>query len=139
MVTVYDVDAQRLISKTAEKIKELGFEYPEWAKFVKTGAHKERPPQNKDWIYTRAAAILRQIYIKGPVGTERLRTKFGGRKNYGVTPEHKVKASGKIIRYCLQQLEKLELLEKTKEGRKISPKGMSLLDNTAFEVAREAK
>ena len=53
--------------------------------------------------------------------------------------EHFRKASGKIIRAALSQLEHAELVVKTKEGRKISPKGQSLLDNTAHEIFMKMK
>jgi len=66
-----------------------------------------------------------------------LRTAYGGRKNRGHAPEHFVKGSGNIIRTALQELERLGLVAKTEEGRVITPKGQSLLDNTAKEVRDE--
>ena len=136
MVTVYDVPANDLIAKLAEKLKEMGVEEPEWTNFVKTGAHKERRPDNGDWWYVRCAAILRKVYINGPVGVERLRSVYGGRKNRGCAPEKFVKGSGNIIRTAFQALEAKELLTKAeKGGRIIAPKGQSLVDNTAKEVA----
>ena len=36
MVTVYDVPANELIAKLAQKLKEMGVEEPEWALFVKS-------------------------------------------------------------------------------------------------------
>jgi small subunit ribosomal protein S19e len=137
MVTVYDVPPALLIEKTAKKLKEIGVKEPSWAPFVKTGAHKERRPENPDWWYIRCASILRKIYVNGPVGVERLRTAYGGRKNRGHAPEHFVKGSGNIIRTALQELERLGLVAKTEEGRVITPKGQSLLDNTAKEVRDE--
>ena len=137
MTTVYDVPPSKLIEKVAKKLKEMDIDKPEWVDFVKTGAHKERRPHDPDWWYIRCASILRKIYINGPVGVERLRTAYGGRKNRGHKPERFVKASGNIIRKALQALEKLDLVTKTKEGRVITPKGQSLLDNTAKEVMDE--
>ncbi|EHP85196.1 30S ribosomal protein S19e [Methanotorris formicicus] len=137
MVTVYDVPPALLIEKTAKKLKEMGLKEPSWTPFVKTGAHKERRPENADWWYIRCASILRKIYVNGPVGVERLRTAYGGRKNRGHSPEHFVKGSGNIIRTALQELERLGLVERTKEGRVVTPKGQSLLDNTAKDVRDE--
>ncbi|GBF36198.1 30S ribosomal protein S19e [Methanofervidicoccus abyssi] len=137
MTTVYDVPPSKLIEKVAKKLKEMNIDRPEWVDFVKTGAHKERRPHDPDWWYIRCASILRKIYINGPVGVERLRTAYGGRKNRGHKPERFVKASGNIIRKALQALERLDLVTKTKEGRVITPKGQSLLDNTAKEVMDE--
>jgi len=43
MASIYDVNAEKLIKKAAEELKK-DIKMPEWAKFVKTGAGKERPP-----------------------------------------------------------------------------------------------
>ena len=138
MATVYDVPADMLIHRVAEKIKEMPeFTPPEWAKFVKTGVHKERAPEQPDWWWIRVASIFRKVYINGPVGIERLRTAYGGRKNRGVKPEKFRKGSGSIIRKALQQLEKAGFVEKTKEGRVVTPKGRSFLDKIAAEIKRE--
>lgn len=136
MTTVYDVPADKLIEKVAEKLEKMEeIKPPEWAAYVKTGAHKELPPTQKNWWYIRCASILRRIYIDGPVGVSRLRTYYGGRKRRGVKPPRFRKGSGAIIRKALQQLEKAGFVEKAKEGRRITPKGMSFLDNTAHEIA----
>jgi small subunit ribosomal protein S19e len=137
MVTVYDVPPTKLIEKLAEKLKDMNIEEPSWTAFVKTGAHKERQPDNDDWWYVRCASVLRKIYINGPVGVEKLRTAYGGRKNRGHKPEKFVKGSGNVIRTALQALEKAELVKTTEAGRVISPKGQSLVDNTAKEVRDE--
>ena len=137
MVTVYDASAAELISATkAELMKVKEIQPPEWSKFVKTGAHKERPPTQDDWWYIRCASILRTIYIKGPVGVEKLRTRYGGRKNMGTRKEHFRRASGNIIRKALQQLETAGLLKKAvgNKGREISPKGRSMLDKLATKI-----
>lgn len=135
MVTVREVNPQKFIDKLKEELKKIKeIEEPIWAKFVKSGTHKQRPPEQEDFWYIRAASILRRIYLDGPVGVQRLRTYYGGRKNYGHAPEHFVKGSGKIIRVILQQLEKAGFVEKDKKGRKITPKGRSFLDKIAYEV-----
>ncbi len=109
---------------------------PEWTMFVKTGMHKERVPDDPDWWYSRAAAVLRTIYVSGPVGVERLRTKYGGKRERGSKPTRFAKGSGSIIRKVCQQLESAGLVEKTdRDGRKISAKGKSLLDKLSDEVA----
>ena len=82
MVSVFDVNAQQLVEKVAAELKKIeGIEAPEWAQFVKSGAHRERPPARADWWYIRAASILRTIYKKGPVGVSKLRSKYGGASN----------------------------------------------------------
>ena len=136
MVTVYDVEPNVLISKVADHLRSE-VQVPEWALFVKTGAHKERPPEPGFW-HQRAASILYQIYVRGPKGESRLARFYGGRKNRGRKPEHKVPAGRKIIRTILQQLEQAGYLEKTEKGRKITPKGISLLNKTAWEIWQSA-
>jgi len=141
MVTVKDVPADKLIAKLKEELKQVKEIQPlEWSYFVKSGVHKERPPQQEDFWYVRSASVLRRIYLDGPVGTERLRSYFGGRKGRGHRPARFRKASGSIIRKILQQLETAGLIEKNqnKEGRKIANKGRKLLDRIAYEVSKEA-
>lgn len=131
MATVYDINPNKLIEKAAIALKSQ-IKAPEWSKFVKTGRAKERLPMENDWWYKRAASVLRKIYILGPVGTNKLRFKYGSKKNRGCKPEKFYPASGKIIRTMLQQLEKLEYVSKEEKnvhkGRKITPKGKSFLD-----------
>jgi len=131
MGKTYFVDA-------AAKELEKKIEMPEWAFYVKTGPHKEHPPVQDNWWYIRAASILRRLYKFGrPIGIQRLRKFYGGRKNYGTAPEHKVKGSGKIVRTILQQLDKLGFTRRTRKGRIITPKGKSFVDKCASEVAKE--
>ena len=104
---------------------------------MKTGVHKELPPSSNDWWYTRCAAVLRKIYTDGPVGIERLRSVYGGKKNNGSTPDHKAKGSGSVARKAVQQLEAAGYLQKGKEGRTVSAKGRSMLDNAANELKHE--
>lgn len=134
MVTVYDVKPQALIEEVAEQLEDE-FEAPDWTDFVKTGVNKERPPQQDNWYHIRCAAILRRIYTDGPLGVSKLRTIYGDRKNHGHKPEHHAKASGKVIRTALQNLEEAGLVETEEgEGRKITDKGKSFLDGNAAEV-----
>lgn len=134
MAIIYDVDVNKLIDRAAEKLKGI-IKMPEWANYVKTGRHKERPPIDNDWWYKRAASILRKIYILGPIGTNKLRRKYGGKKNRGMKPEKTYRGGGKIIRVILQQLEKNELIKQDKKGihkgRIITNKGKSFLDKLA--------
>jgi len=112
---------------------------PPWVMIVKTGPGKERPPARKDWWYVRAAAILRKIYLYGPVGIGSLRTAFGCRQRPGVRGrEHFRKAGRAIIRKIVQQLERAGLVEKaSNKGRILTPRGRSLLDGLAHKVFRE--
>lgn len=139
MTTVYDVPAEPLILAVGEKLKkESAIAPPEWAPFVTTGIHTEKPPVAADWWHTRAAAVLRKVYVMGTVGTERLRAEFGGPRDRGVKPNRAKKGSGSVIRDSLQQLEAAGLVETVKgEGRRVTGKGRGLLDNTAHEVRQK--
>ncbi|HYB59750.1 MAG TPA: 30S ribosomal protein S19e [Candidatus Acidoferrales bacterium] len=137
MTTLYDVSASTLIELTATKLKsDERFTPPHWAAWVKTGMHKEHPPQNDDWWYVRCAALLRRIAIDGPVGTQRLRTFYGGKTDNTSKPERFVRGSGAIIRKAMQQLESAGFVRATAKGREISAEGRSLLDNTAHEISK---
>ncbi|MFA5453489.1 MAG: 30S ribosomal protein S19e [Candidatus Methanomethylophilaceae archaeon] len=139
MVTVYDVPAEKLILKTAEKLKQnSAIVPPEWAEYAKTGRHTERAPSQEDWWFTRAASILRKLYVKGPMGSSKLAAEYGGFADMGTRPNRAVKGSRNIARKCMIQLEQAGfLVSKEKQGRSVSPSGMSLLDNAAKEVYDE--
>jgi len=138
MVTVYDVPPNRLIDDLKEELENNeNIEYPTWAKFVKTGVHKEEAPMQEDWWFKRVSAILRSVYTDGPIGISKLRGKYGGRQSTGVRPKHATKGSGSIIRESLQQLEKAGLIEKTEKGRVITSEGQSLLDNLSHEIMKD--
>ena len=132
--SIYKIPADKYNDLLAETLKQIPeFKQPEWASFVKTGMAKKRPPQNPDFWFKRASSILRQIYVHETVGVNRLKTRYGSKKNRGYKPEKFKKASGKMIRVILQQAEAAGLLEKTTEGkragRKLTEKGIEFLEN----------
>ncbi len=138
MNPVFELNSQEYNLKLAQALKQIPeFKQPEWAEFVKSGPSKERPIEDEDFWYKRSASILRQIYLKGIVGVNRLRTKYGSKKNRGMKPERFSKASGKIIRTILQQADKAELTEiakpikgvrSKKPGRQLTQKGKEFLE-----------
>jgi small subunit ribosomal protein S19e len=135
MTTVYDVPPDHIIRRVAEELKKKKeIVPPAWAAFAKTGVHKEMPPEDPDWWFTRAAAVLRRVYVDGPLGVERMRSFYGGNKNRGSRPNAFRKGSGSILRKSLQQLETAGLIIHDKTGRRISPAGMAFLDNLSQEV-----
>ena len=101
--------------KEISKIKEV--QAPDWAIFVKTGAHKQRPPVNENWWEIRASSILGKVNKFGPIGTNKLAKQYGGRKNRGHKPDQKCNASRNIVRKCMQQLEKAGLIKSNESGR----------------------
>ncbi len=137
MPTPYDVPPAVLIERLARYLREEvdAIIPPAWSSFVKTGSHTQGPPQNPDWWFTRCASLLRKIYRKGPIGTERLRSEYGGRIDRGVKPEHVRKGGGAIIRKALQQLQAAGLVEPLKNrGRVVTSEGRRLLDRLSTEI-----
>lgn len=126
-------DPQKYNSALAEALKKIPqFQPPEWSFYVKTGSAKQRPPEEEDFWYKRAASILRQLYLKGVVGVQRLRKIYGSKKKRGVRPSKFKKASGKIIRTILQQAESAGFVEKVDKfqfGRRLTQKGRDFLDS----------
>ena len=117
----------KLVSEI-KKIKEVAA--PVWAPFVKTGAHKERPPVNPDWWVIRVASVLGKVNKFGPIGVNKLAKQYGGRKNRGVRPDIKCNASRNIVRKSLQQLEKaglIKLVSEPKSGKVVTKKGKELI------------
>lgn len=107
------------------------FKAPEWSLFVKTSTHKQRPTAEADFWYKRVASILRQAYLQGIIGVNRLRTRYGGRKNRGMKPAQFKPAGGKMIRLMLQQAEAAGLLERAKgkkAGRQLTAQGKKVLE-----------
>jgi small subunit ribosomal protein S19e len=140
LITPNDVPASKLIQKLAKYLKENvdAVTPPQWAALAKTGTHAQKQPQNPDWWYTRCASILRKIYIHGRIGIEKLRADYGGRKDYGVKPEHAAKAGGSTIRKAFQQLEAAGYIETQKgRGRKITRQGRKLLQELAEDIFKE--
>jgi small subunit ribosomal protein S19e len=135
MTTVYDVKASDLVNAAASRLKDM-IKKPEYLNYVKSGADKERPPLDRDFWYIRNASILRQIYINGPMGVSRLRTRYGGRKQHVIHAHHHRKAGGSIISDSFRELEGIKFIKKTKEGRVITPVGRSFLDKISTDIAK---
>jgi len=141
-MATHDVDATLLIKRVAEELKkDANIKPATWAPFVKTGMSRGRAPVQSDWWHVRAASILRKIFMLGPIGTHKLQTLYGGRKNEGMAPEHFYPGSGNNIRKILQQLEKAGLAKQTAKGvhkgRVVTPKGHAILENTASAIMKE--
>ena len=142
MPTPFDVPADLLIERLAKYLKDNVGEVspPTWSLTAKTGSHRERPPQRPDWWYIRCASLLRKLYLHGPLGIERLRVEYGGRKRTGQRIEHSRKSGGSSIREPLQQLEKAGLVTKQeKKGRSLTREGTSLMNRISAEVLKEIK
>ena len=137
-MSIYELSAQEYNLKLADALKKIPeFKSPEWVEYVKSSPAKERPIDEPDFWYKRAASILRQIYKKNIVGVNRLRTKYGSKKDRGFQPETFRRAGGKIIRTILQQADKAGFTEiaksvrgvrSRKPGRQLTQKGKEFLE-----------
>ncbi len=140
MTTPHDVPASQFIEHLAKYLKENveQVQPPAWAAVSKTGSHVEKQPQNPDWWYSRAASVLRKVYIHGPIGIERLRSDYGGRKGFTVKPNHASKSGGSNIRKIMQQLQAAEFIQTTRpKGRVMTPKGRKILQEVSQDVQKE--
>ncbi|MEK6918942.1 MAG: 40S ribosomal protein S19 [Nanoarchaeota archaeon] len=140
---IHDVDANEYNKLLSEKLKEFPeLVAPEWIHFVKSSVARERPILEVDFWHKRGAGILRQMYVRGVLGVSRLRTRYGGRKDRGHQRPEFRKASGKIIRLLLQQLEAAGLLKKVKgkrSGRSLTTKGKELVEKTGTTHSAHSK
>ena len=99
-----------------------------------------------DWWHTRAAAVLRKVAVKGPIGANRISQEYGGVKDRGVKKNKAVAGSRNISRKILQQLSESGLVVESmntagtvNHGKIVSPKGQSLLDEVAHSVRSAAE
>ncbi len=139
MPTVYDIPPNVLIRRLAQDLKSREeVQSPEWAEYAKTGAHKERAPDDADWWYVRCASILRKVYLNGPIGTEKLRIAYGGKKRRGTRPNRFQKGSGAVVRTALQQLERAGFIKKRgNKGREMTNIGRSYMDKLSAALKQE--
>lgn len=137
-MSAFDVPTAELIGSIAEDLeKRFKVKQPEFTLFVKTAQSRERAPQQKNWYYLRLGSLLYRVFKEGPLGVNSLRTYYGGKKNRGRKKHKFRKASGKIIRHGLQQLEELGFIKKEKKGRVITPRGQSYLTKKANELKKK--
>ena len=139
MTTHYDVPGEHLVGALADALKSVdAVSPPDWASFAKTAVHKEKSPSQSDWWYFRSASVLRKIGVNGPIGTERLAKHYSGARDRGAKPNRSEGGSRKVLRLIMQQLEVAGFIIKSKQGgRGLTPKGQSILDNTAFDVKKK--
>ena len=139
MATAYDVPAEKLVPRLAEELRKVDtLKPPAWAMFVKTGRHREKSPIRDDWWFVRSAAVLRKIYIDGPIGTTRIAAAFGGKADRGSKPDKAVRGSRAIARTAMKQLENSQLVQRDKDGgRIVTGKGRKLVDGLSTELLKE--
>ena len=141
-LVVKDVSAPLFIAEYAAYLKRTDkISIPAWVDVVKTGTGRQLAPYDKDWLYIRAAALARKVYLRPNIGVGSLKKLFGSTKNYGTTPCHYVQGSGKIIRYLLKELEVKGIIETITaedstrtQGRQITRKGQQELNSIAKQI-----
>lgn len=136
---VKGVAADVFIQKYAKHLKESGqFDIPKWMEYAKSGRARELPPMDPDFMYIRAASMIRQLCMNHSVGVGRFRHIYGGSYNKGVNPSHHTMASGKVIRHCFAQLQKMNLVlapanPSSAKGRVLTSKGQSSVAHIASQ------
>ena len=154
MTTHFDVSADLLIPALADAMEGIdAISTPDWADYVKTGVHRERPPTQTNWWELRCAALLRKVGREGPIGVNALAQAYGGKKDNGSNPNTPAMASRHVIRTALQQLSDAGLIsiketktvqsvdgdQKLYSGRIITAAGQKLLDEVAHSVRPQAE
>ena len=138
--TVLDVPANKLINALAAFFKEKNIiKIPKYAPIVKCSHANDCEPVDPDYLYYKAAAICRRLYVtkSKTLGVGSLRVMFGMKKRRGSQPPKAFIAGGKIIRELVQQLKKAKYLEnyKTEDenrgGLNLTKTGRSELDKIA--------
>ena len=121
----------------------------QWAGYVKTACYKDLAPYDPDWLYIRAASVAYQLYIRRKVGISALKSHYGGKQRRGARPPQHHQAAGKVIRYCLKQLEDAGLVGVVKyqsddgseqtAGKTLTSKGTTDMDRIASQIVKEKK
>lgn len=136
---MFDVPGGLLVQRLGTKLQQDSkFAPPEWAKFAKTGVHREKAPTNPNWWTTRVASILRRVYVDGPIGIVRISSHYGGTRDRGGKPNRARLGSRSIVRHALKQMEAAGYAQNIKgRGRVVTPKGRKILDLTAHEAFQD--
>jgi small subunit ribosomal protein S19e len=130
------------IAKLAKHLEEdKNMSPPMEADYIKTSHARERPPVETNWYYTRAASILRKLYmeeVKHPKRAEKgkgvtwFAKAYGTSKNNGHKPSHRVEAARGLLRRALQSLESMDYVARTSLGaRRLSNTGVAELEAIA--------
>ena len=146
-VTVKDVQAKEFIAEFAAHLKRNNsIRVPEWSTYVKTACFKELAPYDKDWIFTRAASVAYQLYMRGNTGVNTLRKHYSEGQRNGTCPKKTRLSAGKVIRYCLKELQNHELVGEQRYsednqifGKVLTKKGTTDMDRIASKIIKSKK
>ena len=106
--------SHEFINTLASYFKEKNIiKLPKFSALVKTSRANDCEPINADYIYYKAAAICRKLYITKSknLGVGSLRSMFSKKQRRGSQPPKTFRAGGKIIRDLVIQLKGTKYLE----------------------------
>ena len=145
--TVLDVPANTFIKELASFLKEKNvIKLPKWSYLVKSSHANEVVPLDPDYLFYKAAAIARILYVtkSKAIGVGSLRSFFGKKMRRGVEPPKFMKAAGKIIREVVKQLKANGYVENygakgnsVTYGMVLTKQGRTELDKIASKVMKK--
>ena len=145
--TVLDVPANKFVNQVAAFFKEKNIiKLPKYAPLVKTSRANDCEPINPDYIYYRAAAICRKLYVTKSknIGVGSLRSMFSKKERRGSQPPKTFRAGGKIIRELVIQLKNAGYIknyggkdDETNSGLFLTKTGISELDKIASGLMKK--
>ena len=145
--SVLDVPSNKFINQLAAFFKEKNIiKIPKYAPLVKTSRAHDCEPIDPDYIFYKAAAICRKLYVTKSknVGVGSLRVMFSKKERRGSQPPKTFRAGGKIIRELVIQLKNggyIQNYEKkddeTNCGLMLTKTGRSELDKIASGLMKK--
>ena len=139
--TVLDVPSNQFINELATYFKEKNvIKMPKYAPLVKCSKANDCEPINQDYIYYKAAAICRKLYLTKSknLGVGSLRNMFSKKQRRGSQPPKTFRAGGKIIRELVIQLKAKDYLENYGKNEEGTDKGLHLTKHGRSELDKIA-
>ena len=146
--TVLDVPSAKFINELATFFKEKNIiKVPKYAALVKCSRANDCEPISQDYIYYKAAAICRKLYLSKSknLGVGSLRSMFSKKQRRGSQPPKTFRSGGKIIRDLVIQLKAKEYIDNygkneedaTDHGLYLTKTGRSELDKIAAGLMKK--
>ena len=139
--TVLDVQANKFVNQVAAFFKEKNIiKLPKYAPLVKTSRSNDCEPIDPDYIYYKAAAICRKLYLTKSknLGVGSLRSIFSKKERRGSQPPKTFRAGGKIIRDLVIQLKNAGYVKNYGEKEEDSNSGLFLTKTGRSELDKIA-
>ena len=146
--TVLDIPSAKFINQLATFFKEKNIiKVPKYAALVKCSRANDCEPINQDYIFYKAAAICRKLYLSKSknLGVGSLRSMFSKKQRRGSQPPKAFRSGGKIIRDLVIQLKAKEYIDNygkneedaTDHGLYLTKTGRSELDKIAAGLMKK--